>query len=60
MICWYDNQLVNVKWKTIITDSFKIQKWHSSRKCSVTISFYSIYIREVSCHAIDVGIGSSV
>ena len=55
---WYDNQLVNVKWKTIISDSFK--RRNGTRQGSVLspyIYLFSIYIREVSSHAIDSGIG---
>ena len=56
LMFWYDNQLVNVKWKTIISDSFKMR--NGTRQGSVLSPYlFSIYIREVSSHAIDSGIG---
>ena len=59
LMFWYDNQLVNVKWKTIISDSFKMR--NGTRQGSVLSPYlFSIYIREVSSHAIDSGIGCFV
>ena len=59
LIFWYDNQLVNVKWKTIISDSFKMR--NGTRQGSVLSPYlFGIYIREVISHAIDSGIGCFV
>ena len=56
---WYANQLVNIKWKSVTTDSFLMK--NGTRQGSILSPYlFSVYMREVSISVTSSGVGCHI